>query len=91
MHHVWVLHNHTTQGWPMFQQLLISLFKFLAPFLRNAELSKPTHLLYKVMNYNSDQLLLYILLPYRAHYGYCWFSYMISQNSYVTIILHSVM
>jgi len=36
------------QGWPMFQQLLISLFKFLAPFLRNAELSKPTHLLYKV-------------------------------------------
>ena len=32
----------------LFQQLLIDLFKFLAPFLRNAELSKPTHLLYKV-------------------------------------------
>ena len=32
----------------LFQQLLIDLFKFLAPFLRNAELNKPTHLLYKV-------------------------------------------
>lgn len=32
----------------MFQQLLIDLFKFLAPFLRNAELAKQTHLLYKV-------------------------------------------
>ena len=32
----------------MFHQLLIDLFKFLAPFLRNAELTKPTQLLYKV-------------------------------------------
>lgn len=32
----------------LFQQLLIDLFKFLAPFLRNAELAKQTHLLYKV-------------------------------------------
>lgn len=36
------------QGWVLFQQLLIDLFKFLAPFLRNAELAKQTHLLYKV-------------------------------------------
>ena len=32
----------------MYAQLLIDLFKFLAPFLRNAELSKPTQLVYKV-------------------------------------------
>ena len=38
----------TMQGWPLFHQLLIDLFKFLSPFLRNAELSKPTQLLYKV-------------------------------------------
>lgn len=36
------------QGWVLFHQLLIDLFKFLAPFLRNAELTKPTQLLYKV-------------------------------------------
>jgi len=36
------------QGWGMYAQLLIDLFKFLAPFLRNVELSKPTHFLYKV-------------------------------------------
>ena len=32
----------------MYAQLLIDLFKFLTPFLRNAELTKATHLLYKV-------------------------------------------
>ena len=52
-------HFLLVQGWPMFQQLLISLFKFLAPFLRNAELSKPTHLLYKV---NSCQKRIQFLL-----------------------------
>ena len=36
------------QGWPLFHQLLIDLFKFLSPFLRNAELIKPTQTLYKV-------------------------------------------
>jgi len=32
----------------MYATLLIDLFKFLAPFLRNAELTKPAQLLYKV-------------------------------------------
>jgi len=41
-------HPPLLQGWPLFHQLLIDLFKFLAPFLRNAELTKPTQLLYKV-------------------------------------------
>lgn len=36
------------QGWPMYAQLLIDLFKFLAPFLRNVELNKPMQILYKV-------------------------------------------
>ncbi|CAH1270308.1 CNOT1 [Branchiostoma lanceolatum] len=35
------------QGWGMYAQLLIDLFKFLAPFLRNVELTKPMQLLYK--------------------------------------------
>ena len=43
----------------LFQQLLIDLFKFLAPFLRNAELAKQTHLLYKV---RSQQIVILILL-----------------------------
>jgi len=35
----------------MYATLLIDLFKFLAPFLRNAELTKPAQLLYKVSRY----------------------------------------
>ena len=35
------------QGWPMYAQLLVDLFKFLSPFLRNAELAKPVHRLYR--------------------------------------------
>merc|ERR1719402_2098065 len=35
------------KGWPMFAQLLTALFKFLSPFLRNADLAKPVHRLYR--------------------------------------------
>uniref|UniRef100_A0A182JXB0 CHK kinase-like domain-containing protein n=1 Tax=Anopheles christyi TaxID=43041 RepID=A0A182JXB0_9DIPT len=35
------------KGWNMYSQLLIDLFKYLAPFLRNAELAKPVQHLYK--------------------------------------------
>ncbi|GIX80669.1 CCR4-NOT transcription complex subunit 1, partial [Caerostris extrusa] len=35
------------KGWTMYSQLLVSLFKFLAPFLRNVELAAPIQLLYK--------------------------------------------
>ena len=35
------------QGWPLYQQLLIDLFKFLYPFLRNAELIIKNETLYK--------------------------------------------
>ncbi|KAJ7383193.1 CCR4-NOT transcription complex subunit 1 [Desmophyllum pertusum] len=42
-----LLNTPQQKGWVLFQQLLLDLFKFLAPFLRNAELAKQTHLLYK--------------------------------------------
>lgn len=38
----------------MYAQLLVDLFKFLSPFLRNADLTKPTQLLYKVTMKPSD-------------------------------------
>ncbi|XP_064436708.1 CCR4-NOT transcription complex subunit 1 isoform X7 [Mirounga angustirostris] len=41
-------HTPQQKGWPMYAQLLIDLFKYLAPFLRNVELTKPMQILYKV-------------------------------------------
>ncbi|CAI5975139.1 unnamed protein product [Closterium sp. NIES-65] len=35
------------KGWPWFQRLLLSLFKFMEPYLRDAELSDPIRLMYK--------------------------------------------
>jgi len=35
------------KGWPFFQRLLVDLFKFMEPYLRNAELGQPILLLYK--------------------------------------------
>jgi len=29
------------KGWPFFQRLLVDLFKFMEPYLRNAELGQP--------------------------------------------------
>lgn len=46
--HVFHLLLFSWQGWPMYAQLLIDLFKYLAPFLRNVELTKPMQILYKV-------------------------------------------
>jgi CCR4-NOT transcription complex subunit 1 len=42
-----LLQTPQQKGWPLFHQLLIDLFKFLSPFLRNSELVKPTQTLYK--------------------------------------------
>lgn len=33
--------------WPLYAQLMTDLFRYLAPFLRNAELAKPVTMLYK--------------------------------------------
>ncbi|KAJ4954224.1 hypothetical protein NE237_031056 [Protea cynaroides] len=35
------------KGWPLVQRLLVDLFKFLEPYLRNAEMGEPVHFLYK--------------------------------------------
>lgn len=60
------------KGWPMYAQLLIDLLKFLAPFLRNAELPKHTFLLYK----GTLRVLLVLLHDFPEflcdyHYGFC--------------------
>ncbi|KAH9287615.1 hypothetical protein KI387_031732 [Taxus chinensis] len=42
-----LLLSNNQKGWPFFQRLLVDLFKFMEPYLRNAELSDPVRLLYK--------------------------------------------
>ncbi|XP_059651610.1 uncharacterized protein LOC132299153 [Cornus florida] len=42
-----LLTGNSQKGWPYFQRLLVDLFQFLEPFLRNAELGEPVHFLYK--------------------------------------------
>lgn len=56
----------------MFAQLLIDLFKFLAPFLRNAEMAKPVQTLYK----GTLRVLLVLLHDFPEflcdyHYAFC--------------------
>merc|ERR1719461_139836 len=60
------------KGWPMYAQLLTALFKFLSPFLRNAELAKPVHRLYR----GTLRVLLVLLHDFPEflcdyHYGFC--------------------
>ena len=60
------------KGWPMFSQLLVDLFKFLSPFLRNAELAKPVHKLYR----GTLRVLLVLLHDFPEflcdyHYSFC--------------------
>ncbi|XP_008796100.2 CCR4-NOT transcription complex subunit 1-like isoform X2 [Phoenix dactylifera] len=38
---------NSPKGWPFFQRLLVDLFKFMEPHLRNAELGEPVRFLYK--------------------------------------------
>ena len=56
----------------MYAQLLVDLFKFLSPFLRNAELAKPVHRLYR----GTLRVLLVLLHDFPEflcdyHYGFC--------------------
>lgn len=60
------------KGWPMYSVLLMDLFKYLAPFLRNAELAKPVNLLYK----GTLRVLLILLHDFPEflcdyHFGFC--------------------
>ncbi|KAM9510043.1 CCR4-NOT transcription complex subunit 1-like isoform 10-T10 [Guaruba guarouba] len=65
-------HTPQQKGWPMYAQLLIDLFKYLAPFLRNVELAKPMQILYK----GTLRVLLVLLHDFPEflcdyHYGFC--------------------
>uniref|UniRef100_A0A3B3REG1 CCR4-NOT transcription complex subunit 1 n=1 Tax=Paramormyrops kingsleyae TaxID=1676925 RepID=A0A3B3REG1_9TELE len=65
-------HTPQQKGWPMYAQLLIDLFKYIAPFLRNVELSKPMQILYK----GTLRVLLVLLHDFPEflcdyHYGFC--------------------
>jgi CCR4-NOT transcription complex subunit 1 len=42
-----LLLSNSQKGWPLFQRLLVALFRFMEPYLRNADLSEPVRLLYK--------------------------------------------
>eukprot|EP00123_Amoebidium_parasiticum_P018848 comp24302_c0_seq2/m.45619 comp24302_c0_seq2/g.45619 ORF comp24302_c0_seq2/g.45619 comp24302_c0_seq2/m.45619 type:complete len:1529 (-) comp24302_c0_seq2:771-5357(-) len=44
-----LLINKAPKGWPMFQKLLVDLFRFMEPFLRSAEMNEPIRMLYKGM------------------------------------------
>lgn len=60
------------KGWSMYSMLLADLFKFLAPFLRNAELAKPLTMLYK----GTLRVLLVLLHDFpeflcEYHYAFC--------------------
>ncbi|KAM6118199.1 LOW QUALITY PROTEIN: CCR4-NOT transcription complex subunit 1 [Pterocles gutturalis] len=64
-------HTHSRSGWPMYAQLLIDLFKYLAPF-QNVELTKPMQILYK----GTLRVLLVLLHDFPEflcdyHYGFC--------------------
>ncbi|XP_069757052.1 CCR4-NOT transcription complex subunit 1 isoform X1 [Narcine bancroftii] len=67
-----LVHTPQQKGWPMYAQLLIDLFKFLAPYLRNVELTKPMQILYK----GTLRVLLVLLHDFPEflcdyHYGFC--------------------
>ncbi|VVC86298.1 unnamed protein product [Leptidea sinapis] len=67
-----VLENMNYQGWGMYSTLLIDLFKFLDPFLRNTELAPPVMTLYK----GTLKVLLVLLHDFPEflcdyHYGFC--------------------
>ncbi|KAJ0736881.1 putative CCR4-Not complex component, Not1, MIF4G-like domain superfamily [Helianthus annuus] len=42
-----LLSGNGQKGWPYFQRLLVDLFQFMEPFLRNAELAETIRFLYK--------------------------------------------
>ncbi|KAL1818639.1 hypothetical protein ACET3Z_013508 [Daucus carota] len=67
-----LLTGNPQKGWPFFQRLLVDLFQFLEPFLRNAELGEPVHFLYK----GSLRVLLVLLHDFPEflcdyHFSFC--------------------
>ncbi|XP_057511675.1 uncharacterized protein LOC130793815 isoform X2 [Actinidia eriantha] len=67
-----LLAGNAQKGWPYMQRLLVDLFQFLEPFLRNAELEEPVHFLYK----GTLRVLLVLLHDYPEflcdyHFSFC--------------------
>lgn len=82
----------------MYAQLLIDLFKYLAPFLRNVELNKPMQILYKVRSARWQPSGRSSVRSRRLPLGFsrarsvcCWSCCMTSQSSCVTTTTASVM
>lgn len=93
------------KGWPLFQRLLVDLFKFMEPYLRNAELGEPVccclcycFCFYHLQVGSSARLTLFPFLCAlrftfctRAHWGCCLYCSMIFQSFFVIITSASVM
>ncbi|KAL0097780.1 Not1 transcription factor, partial [Phycomyces blakesleeanus] len=67
-----LLLTENQKGWPTFQRLLICLFQFLVPFLRNVELRDTTRMLYR----GTLRVLLVLLHDFPEflcdyHYSFC--------------------
>ncbi|CAG0883626.1 unnamed protein product [Darwinula stevensoni] len=67
-----LVHTPQQKGWTMYAQLLVDIFKFLYPFLRNADLSKAMMALYRGVL----RILLVLLHDFpeflcQYHYGFC--------------------
>ncbi|XP_017218466.1 uncharacterized protein LOC108195949 isoform X2 [Daucus carota subsp. sativus] len=67
-----LLSGNPQKGWPCFQRLLVDLFQFLEPFLRNTKLGEPVHFLYK----GSLRVLLVLLHDFPEflcdyHFSFC--------------------
>eukprot|EP01114_Cavostelium_apophysatum_P013415 TRINITY_DN3247_c0_g1_i5.p1 TRINITY_DN3247_c0_g1~~TRINITY_DN3247_c0_g1_i5.p1 ORF type:complete len:2234 (+),score=701.16 TRINITY_DN3247_c0_g1_i5:75-6776(+) len=42
-----LLLSKAQKGWPLFQRLLVEMFRFMEPYLQNSELTDPVRILYK--------------------------------------------
>eukprot|EP00096_Caligus_rogercresseyi_P006991 TRINITY_DN2417_c0_g1_i1.p1 TRINITY_DN2417_c0_g1~~TRINITY_DN2417_c0_g1_i1.p1 ORF type:complete len:1930 (-),score=640.60 TRINITY_DN2417_c0_g1_i1:677-5986(-) len=67
-----LVNSPQAKSWPMYAQLLADLFKFLAPFLRNAELAKSVQRLFR----GTQRVLLVLLHDFPDflgdyHYTFC--------------------
>lgn len=91
------------KGWPYIQRLLVDLFQFMEPFLRNAELTEPVWLVsstfkdflflfaFRKWPFFSQFVYFRYIFSIKGHSGCCWCCFMISQNFFVIIISASVM
>lgn len=56
-----LLLSNAQKGWPLFQRLLVALFKFMEPYLRNADLSDPVSPIFEILIVQNELRLLFVL------------------------------